>query len=416
MTGEEKKSNFRWLVLVLVFLNMFIVFLAVQSIPPLFTEIGEQIPLTKAQMGIIMGMITIPSLFFSPIGGAITDKIGSRWAFGVSVLIIAIAGALRSTMGSAYGLAACMALMGVGLSTMAPNLPKALGMWFPPNEFAMANGICMVSMPMASAVGMGTAAGFLSPYLGGWRNVMLVAGIITLITGLLWIVLFRDIKLNKTSDKKQSIIENFKTVFKIKDVWWASAFFALGNAGIMSLYTLLPHSLSERGITEAKAGAFVAIMMVTNAIFKIVGGTASDKTGRRKPFLFIGNIIIGLCVITFTDLTGIPLVIALIIGGAAVGCISPIFMVTLVEMKGIGTALAGTTMGLIFMIGNGFGFVGPVVSGKLMDLTGSQFPGFLFMAFVFIASALCILPVKETGQGKTKKPIDQYIVEQTEKP
>ena len=47
MTNEEKVSNFRWVVLVLLFLNMFLAFLAVQSMPPLFKEISGQIPLTK---------------------------------------------------------------------------------------------------------------------------------------------------------------------------------------------------------------------------------------------------------------------------------------------------------------------------------------------------------------------------------
>ena len=48
------------------------------------------------------------------------------------------------------------------MATRGPNLPKALAMWFPPKELAMANGICMVSMPLGVTVGMGTAAGILS--------------------------------------------------------------------------------------------------------------------------------------------------------------------------------------------------------------------------------------------------------------
>ena len=356
-------------------------------------------PLTKAQMGLMIGIVMIPSLFLSAIGGGITDRYGSRWVFGFAVLTVAIAGALRGTMGSAYGLTVCMLLMGIGLATLGPNLPKVLGMWFPPNEFAMANGICMVSMPLASTVGMGTAAGIFSPVLGGWRNVMLAMGIITLITGLLWVVLFRDRELQGVSEKKeQSIIDNFKKVFRVKGIWWATVFFALGMMGVMSLTALLPHSLAERGLSEASAGAYVAIMMGVNAVFKIVGGTASDRTGRRKPFLFFGALVQGLCIFAFAVLNGTPLIIALIICGMAMGCVSPIFMVVLVEIKEIGPALAGTAVGLIFMLGNGFGFIGPVISGKLMDISGAQWPGFLFIGIAFIIAAFCILPVRETGQ------------------
>jgi len=85
------------------------------------------------------------------------------------------------------------------------------------------------------------------------------------------------------------------------------------------------------------------------------------------------------------------------------GCVSPIFMATVVEIKEIGPALAGTTLGLVFMIGNVFGFIGPVASGKLMDITGAQWPGFLFMGLAYLVASLCILPVRETGQREKSK-------------
>lgn len=404
MTVEEKKTNFRWVVLVLLFLNVFCVFIATQCIPPLFNEIGKEIPLTKAQMGLIMGILTIPSLFFSPIGGGITDRFGSRWAFGICVLLVSITGALRGTMENAYGLATCMFMMGVGISTLGPNITKALSMYFPRNEFAMANGICLLAMPAASAIGMGTAAGILSPYLGGWRNVMIVPGIITFITGLLWMVLFRDREVQDASEKKQqSIIGNFKKVFKVKAVWWASMFYSFRFVGTASLLALLPHSLSERGMTASMAGALVAIMMGTNSVFKIIGGTASDKLGRRKPFLLIGTLVQSICVFAFAVSSGVPLIIALVICGMAMGSMAPVFMATLVETKGIGPALAGSTVGLVLMIGNVAGSIGPVISGKLMDISGAQWPGFLLMGLAYALAALFILPIKDTGQEKSKE-------------
>jgi cyanate permease len=400
----ERKNSFRWVVLVLLFLNTFFVFLATYSIPPLLKEIGAEIPLTKAGMGMIMGMITIPSLFFSLIGGGITDKVGARYAFGVAVLIVGIAGAFRSIAGSAYALEICMLFIGLGMATLGPVFPKALAMWFPPQEFAMANGICMVSMPLALTVAMGTSAGILSPVFGGWRNVMAVLGVANGITAILWIVLFREGRLHEESrEGKQSILENFKKVFRVKDIWWASVFYSLNMVGVMSIFTLLPQSLSERGMTTAMAGIFVAILTGTNSVFKVVGGTLSDRTGKRKPFLFISSILLGLSILGFSSFTGIPLIVTLVIGGAAMGTISPIFMATIVETKGIGAALAGTTVGLIFMVGNVFGFVGPVVSGKLMDVTGAQWPGFLFMGIAYILASFFILPVRETGKGRKRK-------------
>ena len=398
---EDQQSNFRWLVLVLLFLIYFFIFTATNCIPPLFKEIGNEIALTKAGMGMIMGVITLPSLFFSLLGGAISDKVGSRWAIGSALIIISLSGAVRATVESHYGLTVCMFLIGVGVAILGPNVPKVLGMWFPPKELATANGICMIGMPLAGTFAMGTAAGVLSPAFGGWRNVMVVLGAFPLMLGLLWLLLYRDRKVEKALGKRErSILENFKEVFRIKDVWWASAFMGLNMIGVMSVIALLPHSLSERGMTEVSAGGLVAIMFGMSSAFKIVGGFLSDRVGKRIPFIFISSIVQGICVIAFAFSTGIPLIIALAIAGVAMGVIPPVFMVIPVEIKEIGPALAATAMGLIFMIGNSGSLVGPVVAGKLMDFFGGQLPGFLFMGVAIIIGGFCILFVRETGQRK----------------
>ena len=133
---EKQQSGFRWLVLGLLFLNIFFAVVCMQCIPALFTEIVEQIPLTKVQMGTVMGVLTFASLFFAPIGGAVSDKIGSRWALGASVLTIALAGALRAYVGSANGLILCMFFIGAGMAVLGPNMPRALGMWFSRKELS----------------------------------------------------------------------------------------------------------------------------------------------------------------------------------------------------------------------------------------------------------------------------------------
>jgi cyanate permease len=66
----------------------------------------------------VMGVITLPPLFFALIGGGISDKIGSRWALGAALLIISLSGSLRATVESFYGLTACMFFLGVGVAIL----------------------------------------------------------------------------------------------------------------------------------------------------------------------------------------------------------------------------------------------------------------------------------------------------------
>ena len=91
-------------------------------------------------------------------------------------------------------------------------------------------------------------------------------------------------------------------------------------------------------------------MLGTSVFFNIVGGVLSDRAGKRKPFLFLCTIILGLCVFSFAFLTGTALILSLIIAGAAMGTIAPVLMVIPVELENVGHAFAATAVGIIFMI------------------------------------------------------------------
>lgn len=401
---KEQKSNFRWLVLVLLFLNNFMGFFSINSIPPLFMEIVEQIPLTKAEMGSIMGIIVLSSLFFAPLGGGISDRIGCRWAAGMGIIIAAIAGALRAYTESSIGLMTCMFFIGAGLSVFAPNMPKALGIWFPRSELAFVNGISTAGLGLGGAVGMATSASILSPAFGGWRETMLVIAGCLLSMGILWMLLYKDRKAEgSTEEKSQSVLKNFKKVFRVKDIWLLSIFYGLHMVGMMAVITFLPISLQERGVE--RAGELASIMMGMAVIFNILGGIISDKFGIRKPLLILGTIISGLCVFTFSVLSGIPIIIALVIAGAGIGTLVPILFTLPIEIKEIGPGLAATAVGLLLMVGNTGGFFGPLISGKLMDITGSYIASFIFMGAVLIVAAVFAIPIKDTVRKEKQSEV-----------
>jgi cyanate permease len=395
----EQTVPYRWAVLALLFLNIFITTVSMNCMPPLFQEISRQMPLSKAQMGTVMGMLTLASLFVAPLGGIISDRYGSRWALGLASLLVAFAGAARGYASSVSGLTICMFFIGAGMAVIGPNMPKAIGMWFPRHEVARTTGICLSAMGIGGAVAMGTASSYLSPAFGGWRNTLLVIGCCVFIMGILWIMLFKDRDSGgATEKKKHRMFASFKNILRVKEIWLLSIFYGLNMVSLMSVISLLPLSLTERGIE--RSGQLVSVMLGTTVIFNILGGVLSDRAGKRKPFLIISSFVFGLCILTFASLSGVSLLIALIIAGAAMGTIAPVLMIIPVEIEKIGTENTATAIGIIFMIGNTGGFIGPVISGKLMDVTGSHWAGFIFMAAALIAAAGSIVPLRETGRKK----------------
>jgi NNP family nitrate/nitrite transporter-like MFS transporter len=283
-------------------------------------------------------------------------------------------------------------------------MPKALGIWFPRNELAFVNGISTAGLGLGGAVGMATSASILSPAFGGWRETMLVIAGCLSSTGILWMLLYKDRRAEgPTGEKSQSVLKNFKKVFKVKDIWLLSIFYGLHMVGMMGVITFLPISLQERGVE--RAGELASIMMGMAVIFNILGGILSDKLGIRKSLLILCTIISGLCVFTFSVLSGIPIIIALVIAGAGIGTLVPILFTLPIEIKEIGPGLAATAVGLLLMVGNTGGFFGPLISGKLMDITGSYIASFIFMGAVLIVAAVFIIPIKDTVREKKQSEV-----------
>ena len=93
------------------------------------------------------------------------------------------------------------------------------------------------------------------------------------------------------------------------------------------------------------------------------------------------------------------LIAALILAGMCFGSIIPVASAVPSEIKAVGPALAGTGVGVMFMIGNTGGFLGPVMSGWLIDTFGTPWAGY---GFVTVAAAIAIVlaaKMSETGRA-----------------
>jgi cyanate permease len=393
--AERKMSP--WIVFTLVLCLNIAAMFCIASMPPLFAEIRTEIELSGAQMGSLMGVFVLAALIFAPIGGILSDRIGSRWAIGIGMLLAAVAGGLRAIADTPFGLIAGMFAVGAGFNMAAPSIPKIFGIWFPPGRLAFVNGINMAGVGSGAAGATAMAASILSPLFGGWRGVMVAMGGFLFMAGILWIVVYRDPADERpTPGKRPRMFDGFKQVARIKDMRLLGGFFGLMSLGFMPVVAFLPISLTGRGI--AHAGELAAIIAAVAVIFNIVGGRISDMIGQRKPIMIFGTITAGLCVLTYSSLSGIPLIIMLIITGASVGSMAPIIFTIPIEMRSVRPEFAATAVGFMMMCQSWSGFLGPIIAGKLIDSTESYLVGFIFMGSAIFLAALFAIPMKETGR------------------
>jgi len=393
---ETERVAYRWWVLTNTFLIFTVAFgMGWTYIVMLVPTVLQDLNLTITSWGALWSAISFGTVLCAIIGGVLGDRFGIRLTVGLGVIFMGVFLTLRGTASSFATLYAWMFLFGVALAVTFSNVPKALGMWFPPEEFGFANG--------ATQGGYGAGAGLamvLTPLLvdsfGGWRNLTYVLGILTIGLGLLWITTVHDRPSAIPQPRyRMSIRESLLRVLKVRDVWIVAGCYFLFLGGYIGLIGYAPtYFVTVQGMTASAAGVVLSIVMWAYVPGTFILPTLSDWVGLRKVFYFPGMLATGIFIFTAAHVLGASLWVVAILWGFMAGAASIAFVIPL-EMDGVGPALAGSALGVAVTAGYLGGFIAPLICMSLANIT--PVAGFAFGGGCYVLSALLFLLLEETG-------------------
>ena len=380
-------------------INTFLNGFNVGVVPPLFPEISTELSLTNTEMGITWGMWFLGMMLFSLIGGATADRLGVRKVVGVALLFSALFCALRGFMPGFGGLVVSMFLLGVSLGFVVPNLTKGVGIWFGSGELGLANGILIIAAGGGAVLGMMTSASILSPLLGGWRAAMWFTGALAAGLFILWIIAARERPAGETAPavRPPGTLEGMRKVIGVRDLWLVCLMEFCVLGGWLAFQGFFPTMLVQKGMTAARAGELLGLVMVLAGVFNALGPRLSDRVGLRKPFIWPFLLAGGVGISLAAFFTGGHLFAMLVLVVVGIGTAVPLFRVVVLEMEQVGLLHAGSAIGLLFTLNRLGAFILPVAVGALIDETGLFWPGFLLLgALSLVATGLC-LALTETG-------------------
>jgi len=377
--------------------------LCMATMPALFDEIKTDLGLLHGGAGFIWGAVSLGALFTTLLGGTLGDRFGTKRVIAVGLLLTALTTAMRSLMPNFWGLSVSMLFFGMAFGLIAPNSPKAVGMWFPPRELGRALGLMTVEGAAGWAVALMLSA-TLSSALGGWENVMWLMAGITIICLVIWLIVARERPANARAPVHDGLTarERIGKVFRIRDLWFIALMqMCVGGAANANI-GLLPETLVERGMTASMAGVFLGISTWTVAAASLLLPSVSDKIGLRKVFIWPSILVCAATVTFFGVFIGSSLVIIIVIYSLAVGAAVPLFRALIIENDEIGSNLTGSAFGLIGSLSRGGQMIIPFTMGAVMDATGQYWPGFFMLTALFGLGAFAATRLQENG-WKAKK-------------
>lgn len=393
-----QNGNYKWYILLLsVLTEMFVIAIPLMAMSVLSKEIAADLKLNLVQVGVVWGVGSLLGIFTSLLGGLIGDKFGPRLVLAVGCLLGGLLGVARGMADNFLSLTIAVIFLGAVTSVVLMNSIKTAALWFPSNQLGLANGIIGMGMALGFMIGSLLSATVLSPMLGGWRNVMIVYGVIGTLLSIPWYFSKNAPHVTQSTATSITFGKAIAHVASQKRIWLLSlAFLGIGGA-IQGMLGYLPLHLRDLGWQPLQADGSLSVFFVCSMIFVLPFTLLSDRSGSRKRFVLAAGLVIAIGIGILSFATGGWVWVAVILAGAARDSFMAIFLTMIIETEDIGALYGGTATGFAMAIGQISNVVAPPIGNSLTTVwTGAPFA---FWSVLCVLGFVCLLWVKEGNQN-----------------
>ena len=343
---------------------------------------------------LISGASSLNYLFTGLCGilaGRLNDKIGPRILITASGILLGLGYMLMHSLQEPWQLYVVFgAVIGIGISTTDIITLSTVARWFIKRR-GMISGIVKLGTGSGQLAVPLIAAALISAY--GWRNSFLIIGAAILVIVVAAAqILRRDphglgLLPDGGSRKNRTIASvsaesgvTLRTALQTRQFWimclaWFSVFFCLLTIPIH----IVPHA-RDLGLSPTTAAGILSTIGGISMLGRFFMGTASDSVGGKIPL--IACFITLLCGLIWLQVAGKAWMLFLFaaIYGFAHGGFFTVVSPTVAEL--FGTCSHGVLFGIVIFSGTLGGFIGPLMAGRIFDVTGSYQIAFLVLTGV----------------------------------
>jgi len=430
LTEESRRSNFRWVIVSLLFLATAINYANRTALSIAGPALAKSLHLDSVSMGYIFSAFGWSYVLAQLPGGWLLDRFGSRRIYAISLFAWSFFTFITGFTGFFIGLTAVVVLfvlrflLGIAEAPAFPANSRISVAWFPTKETGTAAAIFNSAQYFATVL--------FAPLLGyivqtyGWEYSFVFMGMVGFVFLIFWLKFVHAPKKSRYINKAEleyitqggALVEMDYEVKENKNnkiaPTWQFLNQLLKNRMFIGVYiaqycinaityffiTWFPvYLVQDRGMTILKAG----IVAVLPAIFGFVGGNlgglfsdyllkkgASLSVARKVPIVF--GMLLSMCMI-FCNYTGVEWMVVALMAvsyfGKGVGALG-----WAVNADTAPKEITGLSGALFNTFGNLSSIITPIVIGYIIGVTGSFDWALVFVsihAFLAIVSYVFIV-------------------------
>lgn len=338
--------------------------------------------------------------------GWVVDRYGVRWPYAVCFFVWCAASAVIGLMSTLWALVLMRLIIGAAEAIVVPATYRWVRNNFDPDRSGAALGFYALGTKFGPALGAPAAAWLIVMF--DWRAMFLITGLIGLVWLIPWMIFARErIGGGPTGDagKQDSATTpvSFRYILTNRFVLATLVVYFCYNYFTFFCMTWMPAYLVEqRGLSLEEMGLYTFFSFAGIAIVAFLSGWIAD--------VIIGRIGHAIAVRKSFVLAGFAVASTVVLGARAESVEAALFW-NVVSLSGLGLATAnnlalcsimlipGPIVGRVKGIQNTAvaiaGIVAPLMTGWLLDLTGSFVaPMTLIFAFLVLGAATVIIAIK----------------------
>lgn len=393
---KEKLPGYRWVVLLAVCLICFMANFMQYQISAWGVEVMDVNGIDVAGLTSMMLLPMLAGVVLSIPAGGLADRYGVKNVVIAGLIVAVIGGYVRTFMIGNYPVQmVAMFMLGFGISCLNANMTKIFGAWFK-HQTSLAVGFYYA----ASCLAIVLAQAF-STLLGTMYMSFLVAAIALTVVALFWIFFMRNTPEGEAAPEEEPVTKYLAVAMKNKNVWLIALAYGLTLATTTQFCAILPTALElGLGVETATAGSMASVITVGSFLACFAAPAFVIWRGKNKGFLLISTFLgAAVMAINWFVPLGPGMWAVLVLNGFLSALSGPVLEAMIPALPGIGTKYAGSAGGLNTTIGVGIAYFLPI---GIAAVCGENWVmQFIVCAVLFLASAICIVLLPETGpKGK----------------
>ncbi len=374
--------------------------------------------LTTGDFGLVTSIFSWAYLVLMIPFGILADRTGSRFTLPLAIIVWSV-GAGATGLAVGFGtLMTARLLLGAGEAPTFPAGNMVVREWAPVKERGAFTGAFNAGTVVGPAVGSVVAAYLVVGI--GWRESFFIQGAFGLLVGIVWYLVYRKPEEARwlRPAERDFILANRDTatpadtgvkpmgvwsLLRVPSVW--GLMITQGTAVYTSYMFLsfLPLFLqTQRGLAVLSSGWATGLTYGIAAVGSVLVAWLSDRLlkrsavlrgGRRKAVALI--MVLTLPMLALPFVTSVPLLIVLVSWVLIMDTAAITLNWTLTNDLIVDKSASGRAFSLTGVGGNVFGLLAPIVTGYLVDATGSYTVPFFVAAGLLVAGAIITLTLSK---------------------